>query len=265
MSARCLLQRTYGARYSEYEHDVAAYLLLTSGRSAYKFKKANMNLPSLKSVQRHISLHTHDTREGVLMIQPLVKYLETNNFSKVIALSEDGTSLSPNPEYSPRTDSLRGLVAPLDSNGMPILDCFKMTSAEKVIQDLKKYPIGEYLYIVMATPMVVGASPFCVLYMCSDNKFTHLQVQLRWKNVEDELEKAGIKVVCHSSDGDPRLLRAMKQRTCLPHPTACTLYGPYFIANISDDVVFIQDTIHLVNKFRHALLNPKKHMELGRC
>ncbi|XP_065077882.1 uncharacterized protein LOC135701105 [Ochlerotatus camptorhynchus] len=258
------LQGTYGVRYFEYEHDVAAYLLLTSGISAYKFQRANMHLPNRKSVQRHISRHTHDTREGVLMINPLVKYLNANKCPKVVALSEDGTSRSPNSEYSPRTDSVRGLVAPFNSKGMPILDHFKASTAEKMINDLKNYPVGEYLYIVMATPMVAGSSPFCVLYMCSDNKFTHLQVKQRWEHVEAELKKAGVKVVAHASDGDPRLLRVMKERTRLPHPVASTLYGSYFIANMNDEVVCIQDTIHLVNKLRHALLNPKKHMAMGK-
>lgn len=264
MNRRFQLQGTYGVRYSEYEHDVAAYLLLTSGLSAYKFKRANMHLPSVKSTQRHISRHTHDTREGVLMVNPLVKYLNANNFPKVVALSEDGTALSPNPEYSPRTDSVRGLVAPFDSRGMPITNAFKASSAGKMINDLKNNTVGEYLYIIMATPMVVGASPFCVLYMCSDNKFTHLQVQQRWKHVEAELKKAGIKVIAHASDGDPRLLRSMKERTRLPHPFPSMLYGPYFIANIDDEVVCIQDPIHLENKLRNPLLNPKKHMFIGR-
>ncbi|XP_053698489.1 uncharacterized protein LOC128745438 [Sabethes cyaneus] len=262
---RIQLQRTYGVRYSEYELDVAAYILLTSGISAYKFKRANMHLPSLTSIQRHISRHTYNTREGILMVDSLVKYLTANNFPKVVALSEDGTSLSPNPEYSPRTDSIRGLVAPFDSKGMPLLDIFKASSAEKMINDLKKYTVGEYLYVVMATPMIVGASPFCLLYMCSNNKFTHLQVKQRWEHVEAELETAGVRVVCHASDGDPRLLRAMTERTHLPHTAASMLYGYHFIANINDDVVCIQDTIHLVNKFRHALLNPKKHMAIGKC
>ncbi|XP_062702809.1 uncharacterized protein LOC109400829 isoform X2 [Aedes albopictus] len=265
LNKRCELQRKCGARYTEYEHDVAAYLLLTSGKSAYTFNKANMSLPSVKSVHRHISRHTYDTREGVLMINTLVKYLKVNHFPKAVALSEDGTSLSPNPEYSARTDSVRGLVAPFDDKGMPVLDFFKASSAAKMVNDLKNYTVGEYLYVVMATPMAVGASPVCILYMCSDNKFTHLQVKQRWHYVESELRKAGVKVVSHASDGDSRLLRAMKERTRLPHPRANLLYGQYFVGNLDDDVVCIQDTIHLVNKLRHSLLNPKKKMVVGKC
>ncbi|XP_058826771.1 uncharacterized protein LOC131686793 [Topomyia yanbarensis] len=263
INKRFQLQRNYGTRYSEFELDTAAYLFLTSGMSAYKFKRANMHLPSLKSVQRHIATHTNETQEGVLMINPLLKYLDANNFPRVVALSEDGTAISPNPEYSPRTDSVRGLVAPYNSQGMPILDFFKARSAEKMIVDLEKNPVGEYVYIVMATPMVAGASPICILYMCSDNKFTHEQVKRRWKHIEDTLKDAGVDVIAHASDGDPRLLRAMKERTSLPHPDASRLYGHHFIANMSNNAVCIQDTVHLVNKLRHSLLNPRKQMLLG--
>ncbi|XP_058449367.1 uncharacterized protein LOC131429319 [Malaya genurostris] len=249
--------------YTQYELDIAAYLFLTSGKSSYSFKRANMRLPSIKSVQRHISRHTNETQEGVLMINALLKYLDAHNFPKVVALSEDGTAISPNPEYSLRTDSVRGLVAPFTSNGMPIRECFRAHTAEKMIQDLEKYPVGEYLYVIMATPRVVGASSFCVLYMCSDNKFTHENIKRRWKYVENNMKNAGIKVISHASDGDPRLLRAMKEKTSLPHPDSSKLYGRYFIANMNDSVVCIQDTVHLVNKLRHSLVNPKKQMLLG--
>lgn len=232
--------------------------------SAYRFQQANMHLPSLKSVRRHIAAHTNETQEGILMINPLLNYLNANNFPNVVALSEDGTAISPNPEYSPRTDSVRGLVAPFNSNGMPKHDLFNACSAGKMIADLEKYPVGEYIYVVMATPMVVGASPFCILYMCSDNKFTHEQVKQRWKYVEDKLKDAGVKVIAHVSDGDPRLLRAMKERTSLPHSDSNKIYGHYFIANTISNTVCIQDTVHLVNKLRHSLLNPKKQMLLGK-
>lgn len=250
-------------RYSELELDIAAYDFMTAGNSSYKFKRANMRLPCVNTIKRHIARHTSETQEGVLMIQPLKKYLKGLGYPMVVALSEDGTTVSPNPEYDPRTDSIRGLVPPFDDNGMPKQNHFLASSVKKMISDLETYPVGEYLYAILATPIVIGASPFCVLYMCSDNKFTHEHVIQRWQHVEVELQKAGIKVVAHCSDGDPRLLTAMKVQTSIPNQVPSKMYGPHYVINVDDSVVYIQDTIHLVNKLRHSLLDPKKQMALG--
>lgn len=263
LNQQSTIYRSRGMRYTENELDIAAYEYMTGGNCNYQFKKANMVLPSVKTVKRHIAQHTSDTQEGKLMIKPLLKYLKANDYPLVVALSEDGTTLSPNPEFDPRTDSTRGLVAPLNEFGMPTQEIFKATSAVKMIDDIEKFPIGEYLYVVMATPMVVGASPYCIFYMCSDNKFTHTDVIKRWNYIEKELQLVGVTVVAHASDGDPRLLKAMRERTCIPSAIHSTLYGDYFVVNTDEEPVCMQDIIHLVNKLRHALLDPKKQMRLG--
>ncbi|XP_065092377.1 uncharacterized protein LOC135713194 [Ochlerotatus camptorhynchus] len=250
-------------RYTESELDAAAYELMTAGNSSYQFKRANMQLPSSKTIKRHIARHTTETQEGVLMVMPLLKYLNAHNYPLVVALSEDGTTLSPNPEYDSRNDAIRGLVAPLNKFGMPEQDVFKASSIKKIINDLDRFSNGEYLYVVLATPMAVGASPFCVLYTCSDNRFTHDQVMSRWAFIETELLKVGITVISNASDGDPRLLMAMRQRTKIPNGCPSESYGLHFVIDMDDKPICIQDSIHLVNKFRHTLLDPKKQMRLG--
>ncbi|XP_062702468.1 uncharacterized protein LOC109424774 isoform X1 [Aedes albopictus] len=269
MDSRSKLCKPNGIRYTEPELDAAAYELMAGGNSNYQFIKANMQLPSSKTLKRHIAKHTTETQEGILMVTPLLKYLNAHNYPLVVSLSEDGTTLSPNPEYDSRNDSIRGLVAPLNHSGMPEQNTFNASTVEKMINDLERYSVGEYLYIVMATPMAVGASPFCILYMCSDNRFTHDQVISRWNYIESELLKAGITVIANASDGDPRLLMAMRQRSTLHalHVGSESQYGPHFAMNndfkLDFKAISIQDSIHLVNKFRHSLLDPKKQMRLG--
>lgn len=250
-------------RYNELDLDVSAYELMTTGNSNYKFKSNNMHLPSITTVKRHIASNTEQTQEGVLMLESLVKYLRAHNYPLNVVLSEDGTPISPNPEYDARSDSIRGLVAPLDENGMPRQNLFKASSAVKMINDLELYTVGEYLYTIVATPLVPKASPFCILYMCTDNKFTHKDVLSRWRYIENELAKVGITVVANASDGDPRLLTAMKIRTGMPRQIPCNFYGTHFVASLDDEPVSIQDTIHLLNKLRRCLLDPRKHMYLG--
>lgn len=196
------------------------------------------------------------------MIDNLLNYIETNNYPKKVVLCEDGTTVSPNPEYDPRCDSIRGLVAPIDENGMPKQNCFKADSVEKFVNDLDHYAVGNYLYIILATPMAAGASPVCIFYMCSDNKFKHQTILKRWKFIKEQLAKVGIVVIGYSSDGDPRLLTAMTKDAQFLNSTS-SIFGPYFNIIIENTPVSFQDFIHLVNKMRHSLLNPNKTMKLG--
>lgn len=250
-------------RYSTIELDLATYDFITGGRANYIFKLANMQLPSIKTLKRHIAKNTEAIEEGTLIVQPLINYLNAHRYPLVVALSEDGTAVSPNPEYDQMSDSLRGLVAPLNEQGIPIKRFFKATSIRKMVNDLTSHHVGEYLYIIMATPMAAGASPMCIYYMCTDNRFKCDDVLSRWSYVEAELEKAGIRVISYSSDGDPRLLKAMKKRSGIPTSFPSKLYGPLFNAVTDDQPVLIQDPMHLINKLRHALLDPKRYMRLG--
>nr|XP_029712516.1 uncharacterized protein LOC115257213 [Aedes albopictus] len=251
-------------RYSTIELDSAAYDYITGGNSSYNFKASNMHMPAVKTLKHHISGYTMDTKEGVVMVQPLLNYLISHQYPMVVTLSEDGTALSPNIEYDPRNDSLRGLVAPLDSNGMPVAGVFTVKSLRKIISDLENHRTADYVYVVMATPMVVGAAPICIFYMCTDNRFTSDDVTARWLYVERVLWQAGITTVAVSSDGDSRLLKAMKNRSRLPNTALNPLYGPYYVAGASEQPICVQDTVHLINKLRNALLDPKRHMRLGK-
>ncbi|XP_065088584.1 uncharacterized protein LOC135710062 [Ochlerotatus camptorhynchus] len=234
---RSLLHRQRGIRYTATELDSAAYDLITGGNTNYLFRQANMKLPSLKTVKRHIVNHTSETQEATIMVQSLLRYLNAHQYPLIVALSEDGTAVSPNIEYDPRSDSLRGLVAPFDVHGMPSKDVLKATTLIKMVNDMQTYHVGEYLYVIMALPMAVGASPICIFYMCSDNRFTYTDVISRWTFVEAELQKVGISVVSISSDGDTRLLKAMKERSGIPSPFASKVYEPHFAADLTGEPV----------------------------
>lgn len=61
-----------GMRYSTIELDSAAYDYITGGNSSYNFKASNMHMPAVKTLKHHISGYTMDTKEGVVMVQPLL-------------------------------------------------------------------------------------------------------------------------------------------------------------------------------------------------
>lgn len=96
------------------------YIFLTAGRKSYEFLRANMikALPSSSSVRNYFHEKEHLV-EGKLDFDGLLQYLDTNNFPKVIFLSEDQTKLTKKIRYDKQTNCLTGFVSPTSQNGLP--------------------------------------------------------------------------------------------------------------------------------------------------
>lgn len=97
---------------------------------------------------------------------------------------------------------------------------------------------------------------YVLFHTCSDNKFEAKDVLNRWKHTEYVLEREGIKVMAHASDGDPRLLKAMKIRAGYGSSDTPSRWGDWFrIRESLTTPINVQDMIHTVNKFRNRLIN----------
>jgi len=64
----------------------------------------------------------------------------------------------------------------------------------------------------MAQPLSDNAPPICIAIFGTDNKFTHLDVKAKWKNINDLAADEGITIFGYSSDGT-RLLKSMHFKT----------------------------------------------------
>ncbi|XP_031348416.1 uncharacterized protein LOC116174616 [Photinus pyralis] len=117
----------------------------------------------------------------------------------------------------------------------------------------------------MAQPLQDGAAAFCLTLFGSNNTFTHEDVLLRWKYIQQETTNYNIVVDGISSDGDSRCLKAMKIIAGLPaFSKQETPYSPYFQANFDiNNLVPIQDTVHIATKMKNRLLNEKIVLEMG--
>lgn len=62
----------------------------------------------------------------------------------------------------------------------------------------------------MVQPLSFAAEPFCLQLFGTDNQFDFKDVISRQRFTRTELKKNGIDVLGMSSDGDPKLLKAMK-------------------------------------------------------
>ena len=87
--------------------------------------------------------------------------------------------------------------------------------------------ISKYAYVYMVQPLMVDCPSFCLMIIGTDNKFTAKGVLLRWQYIFGECSKRGIHVLSIGSDGDSRLLKAMKLSVYLFPPAKVTHYHPF--------------------------------------
>lgn len=127
--------------------------------------------------------------EGELRCKQLNEYLEHLKLKKIVWLSEDATGIVLKIEYDPSTNQIIGLVLPLNSEtGIPISFSFMANSAAD-IQKYIKMRASKYLYLVLAQPLMAKVPPFVLQVFGTDNTFTAIDVQRRWKYTLAELKK----------------------------------------------------------------------------
>lgn len=225
--------------------------------------------------------------EGELRCQALKEHLIENDAPLSIYLSEDGSGLVKRVVYDVKTNQLVGIVLPLNQNGMPRTFAYTPTSASQ-IEELMKLSQSGHVYIMVAQPLASNASPFILQMFGTDSKFKADDVLKRWAYTEKELERYiqhfakdfaldfadvyihaifhsyrhGIDVIGYASDGDPRLLSAMKRKInfSLVDLTEdelkyCSLYNTIKI--------FVQDMIHIGTKLRNRLLKELSILAMG--
>lgn len=217
---------------------------------------------TVKTIQRYLSKDTIDITEGIINVNGLKLYLENNGYPPIVALCEDATKITGTVEYDYIHDCLRGLISPLNAHGLPIVNMFAASSPHKICNDIRQYPVGNYAYVQLALPLIENSAPFVLFHTCTDNRFEAVDVLNRWKYTESLLRRHGIIVVANTSDGDPRLLKAMKIRASLETEHNISTLSPHFIVhNESGTPICAQDMIHTVNKFRNRFLN--MDMQIG--
>lgn len=120
--------------------------------------------------------------------------------------------------------------------------------------------------IIMAQPIKIGAPSFCLSIFGTDNKFTAENVLTRWNLIKQKLSEVGVKIIGVSSDGDSRLLKAMRHTNKLPCIENYKLpekWIDFFVADFDSEISCIQDPTHIGTKLRNRILNNKILLLLG--
>lgn len=258
-----------GYRYSNALKLFSTYLFIVGGRIVYKTLAANLPLPSTTTVLRTIHTSSASLIEGTCRTKELIDFLQRRNLPSVVWLSEDATRITGRIQYDVHTNQLIGFVLPLNNHGMPVLHSFKATSAKEIYDHFSNNAAAPFLYTIMAQPLENNAPCFCLCLFGTDNKFNFQDVLNRWKFICRELNGQGIKVAGISSDGDSRLLKAMRQKMNLglELPNFDDIENNYsipeFHAAILPNLLCTQDTVHIGAKLRCRLLKYSIIMPLG--
>ena len=199
----------------------------------------------------------------------LKQFLQTRNLPLVVCLSEDATRLTGRLQYDQNTNQIVGFVLPMDKQGMPIPLSFPATSAQVIEKYFENEKIASSLYTIIAQPLQNDAPCFCLCLYGTDNKFTAEDVLHRWDDTICELKKSDITVAGISSDGDSRLLKAMRIKS--QSSTICPdfsnvgqgFYLQEFHAATLPPFLTTQDTVHIGAKLKTRLLKPSIVLPIG--
>ncbi|KYN28177.1 hypothetical protein ALC57_02423 [Trachymyrmex cornetzi] len=107
----------------------------------------------------------------------------------------------------------------------------------------------------MVQPLQEGVPAFCLSFFGSDNHFTAIDVIRRWKWIQMQATFHGIILVGFSSDGDTRLLRAMKHKAISPSPDIPTDWQNWFVESLNQSEIYVQDTTHIGTKLAQYFSN----------
>lgn len=245
----------------------ALYIYYTGGKLLYETLYANLSdiLPSLSTLYRFSLSNKISVEEGELNLKGLKLFLEERNLPMVVWISEDATRITGKIEYNSRTNNLQGFVSPLE-NGFPQKGKFTVRSCNDMDTYFKEGVRGDYAYVIMAQPLSCRAPAFCLAVFNTDNRFTYKNVLERWGTMKSQASELGIKILGFSSDGDTRLLKAMKTEahfTQVKTSNSDCYSSWYHIDSNINDYCFIQDPIHIMTKLKTRFLKAGVCLPMG--
>ncbi len=193
------------------------------------------------------------------------EYYRSRNYSQMLfTISEDSTAVVPGMQWEEKENKLVGIIrgnsysAPAE-NMKQMIDIFKSSS------------IACDIHVYMLNPLDPRIPSFVVGVFPSDRTETSALILSRWKIFEDMASARKMKIVGHSSDGEPKQMSAMRQ--------FLTSADTYYSLNSSawkgikvpkrtkfgTDLIecCFQDMMHIGTKLRNNLLSKTRKLRFG--
>ena len=174
-----------------------------------------MALPSLRSVEGYNIIYSEYNiiDEGVFRFDELSNHIKRYNLSGLVTIGEDATHVISRVEYDKQTDRCVGFVLPMNEKGLPMVDSFLASSYEAIERMFSTSVISKYAYVCIVKPLDFQSPSFFLGFIGSNNRFDAETVLFRLKYIVSECQKCGIHILSFKSDGDTRLMKAMKECT----------------------------------------------------
>ena len=251
-------------RYTDEVKDYAINLLLLGGPSCYVFVQKNLvgMFPDLSSARRYLRDWGWAFEEGIIssQVERVVDHFERCGAqTKAAVHSEDGTALRPTLSYDAENNTFVGLVYDAKT-GNPSAD----TPLAKLDRMIEERGLSSTAYVIMLTAVDGKGGSMPIACFGTDNRFTAVDVQRIWKLIKNILARKGWKLWARSSDGDAKLVRAMKNNGSTTRPPDFPFaLGSFFVFYPVDGVVSLQDPVHGVIKLRNRFTNDKAWFIMG--
>lgn len=144
-------------RYNDEIRKVAMWHYIRAGKSFYDFSSRNMNLPSLKAVQRDMIHYHGKMMECQLDFDGVAAAIKAYNFPPELSILEDGTKITEGVEFDASQNVLLGLVSPMkNTTGMPETHFFKAQSAHDIISSIQNNAKAKYVQVILVKPNAIG-------------------------------------------------------------------------------------------------------------
>lgn len=153
-------------------------------------------------------------------------------------------------QYDKKSNNIVGYTLPLDpATGFPISNSFQATNAHRIQNIVERNEKSTYAYVIVAQPLEKNSPSFALCVFGTNNRFMSLDVIKRWRTIKVLCEREGIEVYGYSSDGDPKLLKAMRIWTGIPLLTIPENQPNWFQCNFDfKQPLVLQDTVHIGNR-----------------
>lgn len=206
--------------------------------------------------------------EGKLRTLELANYLKSLNLPMYVSLSEDATNIKGSVEYAAKLNQIIGLVLPFNEDtGMPISSNYEATSAtnmENILLD-PNIPIANVVNVVMAQPLLMNTSPFCLLVYGGNGKYLKEHVKKKWAFIVKELKNVGVTALVFASDSDPRYNGCMRDLILDHRSDELSLFPAWFEFDyLLADYFPMQDQPHIGTKLRNRALDDKIQLKIGK-
>lgn len=251
-----------GNKFSAELKEISCYCYIRGGKHFYLFLSKNLILPELSTIRKFMSHDLNLVYEGQWRFDEIAEYIVRHNMKKEIGVFEDGTKINERVDYDVKSNSLLGLVSPIEaSTGLPRAHYFDAKTADQINYAIKNHPRASYLQVILVQPNDKNAPALLLGYYGTNNKMTSNDVLNRYKFINREFKKRDIKVICHGSDGDSRFLCAQKRLINFGNPSSFSNFK--LAGNINSEVFGMQDALHDGKKLCDRLYDKKTILIMG--